>query len=76
MVKFQINKSYYNLIEHDCYINVTDIKDNILTAIVSKKYFFNQYNNWEEKFIICENDKYQFIKSDDFVIYKATKFEE
>lgn len=76
MFKFEVGKTYYNLINKNHTMTVQQINDNVLTAVVSEKYLFDYYNNYLEDFNIQQNKKYQYIQMDDFIIYKASMFEE
>lgn len=76
MINFEINKTYYNIIDKNYTITVKNIHNNKLTAIVSERYLFDAYNNYPQIFDISQNKEYQYIKVNNVILYKANIFED
>ena len=76
MINFETNKTYYNIIDKNYTITVKSIQNNKLTAIVSERYLFGAYNNYIYTFDISQNKKYQYIKVNNVILYKANIFED
>lgn len=76
MINFEINKTYYNIIDKNYTITVKNIQNNKLTAIVSERYLFDAYNNYSQIFDISQNKEYQYIKVNNVILYKANIFED